>query len=79
MAHAPPLTAIFHGSPGAYRKDDPGLDVAGPTEAMEPDLIPVIFQPFPAGQRRQGHRFCPGEVHKDIDGGRHVYSDPAIR
>ena len=23
MAHAPPLTVIFHGSPGAYRKDGP--------------------------------------------------------
>ena len=28
MAQAPPLTVIFHGSPRAYRKDDPGLDAA---------------------------------------------------
>ena len=28
MAHAPPLTVIFHDSIGAYRKDGPGLDAA---------------------------------------------------
>jgi len=31
MAHAPPLTVIFHGSPGAYRKDGPSLGAAGRT------------------------------------------------
>jgi hypothetical protein len=28
MAQAPPLTVIFHESPGAYRKNGPGLDAA---------------------------------------------------
>jgi hypothetical protein len=42
------MTAISHGSPGAYRKDGPGLDVAGPTEAMGARSNPGhIFSPIP--------------------------------
>jgi hypothetical protein len=71
------------------------------TEAMEPDPISAIFQRYPVGQKRQGHRFfvgartihlrcapyswlvpeygCPGDVHKDKDGGRHMNGNLAMR